>query len=769
MPSPTYPSDVVKDKVEALPLKPGVYIYKSGAGEIIYVGKAIRLRDRVRSYFRNDPKLSVKTKILVKNIADMEHIVMSSEVEALILENNLIKEHRPRYNIRMKDDKNYQYVKITAEDFPQVVVVRKMLKDGAKYYGPYTSGYAVKNLLYLIQKIFPYRKCTHEFFEREGKPRNPKQIRPCIEFQMGRCIAPCKGPEITQSEHQAIIGQVRKFLEGRADEIIKELTDRMTQAAMDQNFEGAAKIRDQLMAVEHATEKQQAVMTDQLSRDVFGVAVMDDKACVYLFKIRRGILIGKEEFTFEGVEHGEEAEVLAMTFADYYDKTSDIPPEILIPFKLEGMAALAEWLKDQRTKAMEKPSALELLMPERGDKRQVLELAQQNAEERLRELVGEWMNDQKRKNAAMAELKTVLQLPNKPERIECYDISHLGGEGTVASMVVFQNAEPKKADYRHFKIREVSGGDDYTAMQEVLSRRFEYLKGLKIGLEGLKTRQPSPKDMKFIQDKIDAEKLDGNNLEAAQFLAMKFESEIIGFGRVKTYQDNDKFICEIASLWIHPDYRGRKLGYQLISELIQRTKGLVFYVTTWEKLQEYYEGFSFKPIKSGPQVLLDKMARVCAICGDGKPVLLRYDKIIRKKEDVSFTTLPELVVVDGGKGQLSVAVSILKQMGLIRQDVPVGAIHESPKKKKKKTLSKSSKSPSPWKNFAFPIVGLAKEHEEVFVPWDTKPVALKNDSHGSLLLQAARNEAHRFANVYQGKVREKIWDAQKTGAKKPYD
>jgi len=747
----------LSDKIAALPMRPGVYLFKDERGEIIYVGKAIRLRSRVRSYFRNDTQASAKTKVLVKNIVDLDYMVVGSEVEALILENNLIKQHRPRYNVRLRDDKNYLYLKLTDEVYPQLLFVRRLYKDSSRYFGPYTSGSAIRETVRMMEKIFPYRKCKQPLFREEtavqqtlSGAEKARRVRPCLEHQMGRCIA-CD-PAVSPERHQEVIYEVRRFLEGQVGEVRRDLEQKMREAALEQSFERAAVLRDRLQALEHLLEKQQAVMTDAGDRDVFGLAVIRTKAQVQLFRVRQGQLIGREEFVLDCAADCEPGEVLERVILDYYDTAREIPPEILLPVEIESEAALPQWLKQRRLDLTgQHQAALSLYSPQRGDKREIVDLANNNAKQRLAEQMGEWMSREQRKRVALQELQEKLQLPRRPQRIECYDISHFGGEDTVASMVVFQEGEPRKSDYRKFKIQTAGEADDYAAMREVLFRRFGHLQGGSLAAGALRLRQPTKKEFPQLADLIEQNQLDSTGLAIEHAVVLKAGKNLIGFARAKPVDsvDSKTGAAEIASLWVDPAARGSRFGYQILTEIIKRETAGTFYVVVPESLSGYYAGFGFVPVRQPPETLLAKQSGV----RDGvQKVILRFDKKLRKKEDLSFRALPDLVVVDGGKGQLSSAVAILRHQGLIA-DPPEPAAPKANKNAKRKITQKEKGKPdSPWTGYAIAIVGLAKEREEIYLPGTSQPVPLSIDSQASLLLQAARDEAHRFANTFQRQV-----------------
>lgn len=742
--------ELIYKKIQRLPLSPGVYLFKDQSGAVIYVGKAVRLRQRVSSYFRDDQQASTKTKALVKNIVDLDYLVTTSEVEALVLENNLIKKYQPRYNVRLRDDKAYQYVKITAEDFARVMVVRRMKKDGAKYFGPFTSGWMVKQTLQLVEKFFAYRKCRHSFFDeskvgdnltrREALlARNPQEVGPCIEYQMGRCIGICQPSLASLAEHREIIKEVERFFEGKIDELVEILQNKMMEAAGRQDFEKAALLRDQIEMVKGVAQSQEAVMTDQKSRDVLGVAIEGKKACVELLKIRRGLLLSREQFQFDSGLDISKKEVVARALMSYYRVAQEIPEEILLPVVFEDQEVLQVWLKLQRESRLGRVASLSLLSPRRGHKRKVLDLASANAKEQLDKLFAKWLSHADRLRVALGEIREGLSLKRRPLRIECYDISHFGGTGTVASMVVFENGEPKKTDYRRFKIKQAEGGDDYKAMKEVLKRRFLYAQKAAMGIYGLRMRKASPKDLQEVYQVIASQGLQESNMDPDGVVCLKQGKELVAFGRLEVdsgYEGEEREgSVWVSSLWVFPKWRGNHLGYVVMSELIKRSVQSVLYVVCSEELVDYFAGFGWKNVLEGAENLQ------CRV-GSGKK-LLRYDRPKKSGVDYSFSTVPDLVVIDGGKGQLGVAWQVMRDLGLYRAD---------------------SRGKGMWSGFAFAVVGLAKREEEIWLPvvekdgsFSFKQADLAADSQGSLVIQAARDEAHRFANTYQKKVRESRW------------
>ena len=549
-------SDHLKGILDTLPTKTGCYLMKNRDGKVIYVGKAVNLRARVRSYFHNNQE-HPRTRQLVKNIADIEWIVVGSELEALILEMNLIKKHRPRYNVRMKDDKRYPYIKIHwADPYPKITVTRHMVSDGSRYFGPYTSVWAVHQTLDVLRRIFPYLTCDREI--------TGKDSRACLYYDIKLCNGPCIGA-VSKEEYRQMIADFQTFLNGRTDGIVKRLQIDMTVAAEALRFERAAAIRDQLKAIQAVIERQKVVFpNDYVDSDVIAMARSDREACMQVFFIRGGKLIGREYFMMEGADDTPDSDVLAEFIKQFYDQVPSIPSQVMLPQEVEETKIIEEWLNTKRG-----GKKIKMLIPKRGQKRQLVQMAAENAVETLGALQAQWEADTHKQEQALADLQKYLELSEPPNRIECYDVSNTQGTAITASMVVFEQGVPKKAHYRRFNIRTVSGPDDFASMEEALRRRFQ----------------------------------------------------------------------------------------------------------RWQSAQESAE-------QPG------------------------------KKPDRSFTSLPDLLIVDGGKGQLGRAVKILEEYGL-RERVPVA--------------------------------GLAKREEEIFVPGKARSILLPRKSEGLYLVQRVRDEAHRFA------------------------
>jgi excinuclease ABC subunit C len=563
------PPDNVKEVLKNLPSKPGVYIYKNKQGTVIYVGKAISLRSRVRSYFHKNVD-SIKTQRLRREISDIEIITTDSELEALLFENTLIKKYKPQYNVRLKDDKRYPYIKVHwADDFPKVTVTRRMIRDGSRYFGPYTSVWAVHQTLDLLRKVFPYLTCDRTI--------NGQDSRACLYFDIKLCNAPCIGA-VNRDEYRSMIKGLMDFLNGKSEHIMKQLESRMMRAAENMHYEKAAEYRDQLTAVNRIVAKQKVIATANTDQDVIAFAREKGDACVQVFFIRHGKLIGREYFLLDGTEGESDEDVLQEFVTQFYDEAAHIPKEVLLPNEVAEALVIEEWLRQKRS------TKVTLQVPRRGKKKQLVEMATANAADTLATLRQQWAADRSRHVEAMAELQQALDLPVPPARIECYDISHTQGAQTVGSMVVFVQGVPKKSDYRRFNVTTV-GNDDYGAMKEVLSRRFQRYKDYQVG----ELHDPS--------------------------------------------------------------------------------------------------------------------------------------QIGKIKKETAWALLPDLLLVDGGKGQLSVASEVLRNFDLI-DEVPVAA--------------------------------LAKQEEELFVPGRLQPSLLPRRSQALYLVQRVRDEAHRFANEGHRKRRSKV-------------
>jgi len=567
-------SDHLKGILDTLPLKPGCYIMKNASGEVIYVGKAVSLRSRVRSYFQDHADHDRKTLKLVAQVADLEWIVVGSELEALILEMNLIKKHRPRFNVRLKDDKRYPYIKVhLASPFPKVTVTRQMVRDGSRYFGPYTSVWAVHQTLDLLRRIFPYLTCDREITGQDA--------RPCLYYDIKLCSGPCIGA-IDQAGYAQLINDLCAFLDGKTDPIVSRLQVEMTAAAENLQFEKAAQIRNQLQSIERVVEKQKVITSEEGNSDVLAIARANNEACIQVFFIRNGRLMGREYFVMEGTEEIPDNEVMGEFIKQFYTQAAVIPDKVLLPNEVEEAQIIRQWLNTRRG-----GSKVELSVPREGTSQELVAMATENAVETLQALRTQWEADKNKQTQALAEIQQALGLTEPPNRIECYDISNTQGTASVGSMVVFEQGTPSRGHYRHFNIKSVVGPDDFASMEEVLTRRFK-------------------------------------RWQAAQ------EKQAVGI-----------------------------------------------------------------------------------------------------KPDPSFAVLPDLLIVDGGKGQLGRAVNVLQQFDL-------GDI--------------------------VPLVGLAKQQEELFQPGKSDSVILPRHSQGLYLFQRIRDEAHRFAITAHRKARGKIGVASRLDA-----
>ena len=561
-------SEHLQGILDTLPNKPGCYIMKNSTGDVIYVGKAINLRNRVRSYFHESADHDQKTRQLMQQIADIEWIVVGSELEALILEMNLIKKHRPRFNIRLKDDKRYPYIKVHwADAFPKVTVTRQMVDDGSRYFGPYTSVWAVHQTLDVLRRIFPYLTC-----DRQITGTDP---RPCLYYDIKLCSGPCIGA-VDQAAYRRMMDDLCLFLQGQTDPIVTRLREEMEQAAGELRFERAAAIRDQINAIDRVVEKQKVVSSEKIDSDVIAMARADGEACVQIFFIRAGKLIGREYFILEGTAEAADGEIIAQFVKQFYSEAATIPGEVLLPNEVEEVQIISQWLNSRRG-----CNKVELTVPRQGTAQELVQMATENATETLRALRTQWEADTNRQTQALAELQQALALPEPPNRIECYDISNTQGTASVGSMVVFEQGVPAKKHYRRFNIQSVSGPDDFASMEEVLTRRFK--------------------------------------------------------------------------------------RWQTLLEQTQQAPG--------------------------------------------------------SKVDESFSRLPDLLIVDGGKGQLGRAVAVLEQFHLTSQ---------------------------------VPVVGLAKQQEELFLPGKRESILLPRHSQGLYLIQRIRDEAHRFAITAHRSKRTKL-------------
>ncbi|HHX27192.1 MAG TPA: excinuclease ABC subunit UvrC [Firmicutes bacterium] len=449
------------ERVKDLPDRPGVYVMKDSSGQVIYVGKASSLRNRVRSYFQSPAGLARRIQILVERIADFEYIVTDSEVEALILENNLIKKHRPRFNVRLRDDKTYPFIKVTLEEeFPRVTVTRRVEQDGSRYFGPYTDVGAMRETLRFLRRLFPIRSCSKEISEERLQ-----QARPCLNYHIEKCLSPCSG-RISSEAYMELVNQIILFLEGRQDQVVRAMKEQMQAASHALDFERAASIRDAVRAIERVTERQKIVLASGSDIDVVGYFRDEADACVLIFFVRSGKLMGRERFFITDISEVPDSEMLTAFIKQYYYEAGFIPDEILLPLKPDDEEAISIWLREKKGRKVS------IHVPQRGDKKRLQSMATDNAKLSLEEAKLKAMQDAVLKDAALLELMEALDLPRLPRRIEAFDISTIQGSDAVGGMVVFERGRPAKSSYRRFKIRTVEGQDDYAMMHEIISRRY---------------------------------------------------------------------------------------------------------------------------------------------------------------------------------------------------------------------------------------------------------------------------------------------------------
>lgn len=742
----------VKELLKNLPSSPGIYRMLDREGKVIYVGKAKDLRKRVASYFQKDYQHSTRMRKLLENTADIEFTQTDTELEALLLETNLIKELRPKYNILMKDDKSYIYIVVNLnEDFPRISIVRAHQleklgreKGQVKYFGPKLASSKVYETLRILKKLFPFRHCRLEieFKKQEARSKyailqvnneqenlriapnkNLVEVRnrvidfPCLDYFIKRCPGPCIGA-IAPIEYKKIVQQIIDFLSGKTEKIENELKRQMLRAAEKKLFEKAGRIRDKLFALQSITERQK--ITDQERQDTDVINFTSELGKIYfnIFMIRGGKLMNQENFILDALEIAEKdilidtAESLESFLTQYYEKAAYIPKEIIIPEQLENTETLEKWLTEKKSKRVR------IINPQRGEKNKLLELSLKNAISFAKQYRIKWLAQQKGETA-LARLAEVLGIKAKPlKRIEGFDISHLGGAETVGSMVVFENGLPKFDHYRHFKLRTISGKpDDYKSMEEVLMRRFKYLMERK---ENLSIRKPSKKFFESIQ-KIIGKEIEKGNLEKTEidqktFFCLFLEKTLIGFLRVLPLLPN---AAEIKSLWIEEKHRGKKYGYELMKRIMKKSPCKKFYVYIKSSLENYYAEFGFKIVKEIPEIMRERIQQANVTCCD-TGILMMMEKKALFSGDLSFHTKPDLLVIDGGKGQLSVALFVLQRLQL-----------------------------------QIPVIALAKRLEEIYLPGTKAPLLLEEGDEALKLLQRIRDESHRFAIMFQRKLHRK--------------
>ena len=450
----------IEEELKKLPDKPGVYIMKDNKNQVIYVGKAVSLKKRVRQYFQASSSKSAKVKSMVQNIEEFEYIITDTEIEALILEANLIKKHKPKYNVLLRDDKHFPYIKVTTnEKFPRVLKVRNIRKDNAKYYGPYISNYAVNNTLNIINNLYPIRIC------KLNLDKDLSKTRPCLNYHIGRCLAPCQG-DVNKDKYKGMIDEIIMFLNGKEDKLLDIIENKMKEASKNLDFEAAAKYRDQVNSLNHVLEKQKVISTNLIDQDIIGMARGNDEVCIQIFFVRTGKIMGREHFILTGTDDKSIGEILSSFIKQFYLGAAYVPKEILVEDEFEDLDTIAKWLSEKRG------SKVIMKIPKRGEKNRLVDMVKMNARQALEQYSDRLRNKIKNSIEAVKELGELLGLTEELKRIEAFDISNIQGVDSVGSMVVFENGLPKKSDYRKFRVKSIVGVNDYGSMEEVVYRRF---------------------------------------------------------------------------------------------------------------------------------------------------------------------------------------------------------------------------------------------------------------------------------------------------------
>ena len=534
---------VDKEMLANIPEEPGVYLMKDKNGKIIYVGKAKILKNRVRQYFQSQEKHTPKVRAMVTNIASFEYILTDSEMEALILECNLIKKHRPYYNILLKDDKNYPYIKVTInEDYPKIFLARKMLKDGAKYYGPYTSGFAVREAIDMVSKLYKIPTCNLKL------PRDMGKKRSCLNAHIEQCIAPCENA-ISKQEYKKIIAGACRFLEGDHEELIGELIDQMQEASNRMEFEKAALLRDKIKSIQKIDERQKIISERQADEDAVGFYRQENKTFAEVFFIRRGRLLGRHMVILDKTRDMEEGEIAAEFLKQFYSEASYIPKHIYTQYDSEELELISSWLTHKNGKKTV------VHCPKRGEKKEIVELAYKNARQAAVDYILKGSKTKKSISKTILNLKEELALPAPPYRIEAYDISNTSGADSVGSMVVFVDGQPAKRYYRRFKIDTVEGADDYKSMTEVIYRRMKSAREEEIAIEA---GQLAREDAKFLP-RPDCIFLDGGkgHLSVIAELMELIDEDVPLFGMVKDDRHRTRALMTV---------QGEEIGFKRVSE-----------------------------------------------------------------------------------------------------------------------------------------------------------------------------------------------------------
>ncbi|PKL36858.1 hypothetical protein CVV38_03105 [Candidatus Peregrinibacteria bacterium HGW-Peregrinibacteria-1] len=705
----------IKELVSKAPHAPGIYKMIDQENLVIYIGKAKDLKKRLTQYFKPGYEHSTRTKKLLEKMKRVDITEVDSELESIILESNLIKQFRPKYNILLKDDKSFVYIRISKEQFPRIHVVRNPKKDKAKYIGPKTQAGTVKDTLKFLKKIFPYRHCALgiELIEDATPGKNKvivtnKVIKyPCLDYYIKRCVGPCTG-NTTIQEYQTIVAGVENFLLGKPGDIIAVLEKQMLAEATNKQFEKAAKTRDKITKIRDITEKQKVETFNDENQDIINYCIIQNKAYFNLFQIRSGKLIGQDNFilTAEEIEENTESpEVLEAFITQYYELSDSIPSEIIIPHPLENQKQIIEKM------TLSADYKVSITVPQMGKKSKLLDMSLKNAQIYADRKKFNWQEESQLTEKAADSLQKILNIKTKLKRIECYDISHLSGTDTVASMVVFINGVPAKEHYRQFKLRTVKNKpDDFKSMEEVLYRRLlkiastQHLKNLKLG-KALKRDTPTLIENGF--------KIDQDGYTQLTYKDTTAENKIVAIIEFKNISEKNS---QITKLWSTPE-NALQLQADLIRNATKKSKSNRFYIQFTPKEKEHLLKIGFEEIKKFSPHISDKLED----SDNTDPTnYLVYDKV-KHREDASFSQNPDLIVIDGGKGQLKSATTVLNQLKL--HDIP--------------------------------HISLAKRLEEIFIPNESASIILPKSEEALQLLQRARDEAHRFAITFNRKLRSK--------------
>lgn len=690
----------LRKRVARASTEPGVYRWKNKDGDILYVGKAKNLRNRLRSYVANDAEKGQGPwkQSFLRQIADFDVTVTNTELEALVLETNLIKEIRPKYNVLMKDDKHYVYIEVTVQDeYPRIALERRMLDPKAKYFGPFLSAWETRQTLEMLNEIFNFRACKESITalnKAEGNSEavyNSGKLKPCLDYQIGRCCGLCAGV-VSKEDYRARVDQIMHFFKGDYKPVLDQGRELMKKAAAEKKFERAARLRDMLGIIESLQERQLVSDTSGENVDVIGVALLSGKAHAVLMRKRSGKLIGEEQFSLMG--SGESvSDVLDQLLPQYYDAAADIPDSVILGEEIPDRSTFEAFLSHIKGKKVK------VIVPERGKKSQLLQLAEKNAHEKAKQAEASWEAESRNLEAALEELRELLKLPDVPVRIEGYDISHSGGTETVGSMVVFVDGKPKNDHYRNFTIHTMARGviDDYRSLREVLTRRLRHLTNAfeRERAEWEKNNITVSKARKAEQEKLP----EGSDYK--EWIVARHEENIVARARLT----GGLSTTELRDVWTDESFGdGQLLPFLIRSILHSRKKGKVYTLIN-PIYEQAYGSLGFRHVVKPPAFLNDRVSE--------ESVCFVYDPI-QNKTDSSLATRPSLLVIDGGKGQLSTVVEVLKNLEL---DIPV--------------------------------IGLAKREEEVFVPNNPVSLLIPHDSPAKFMLMRLRDEAHRFANRHR--------------------